>query len=177
MTKKKKRTYAEQIEASKKPKPEYYYFGRPTLYKPEYCKMLVEHMAKGYSFKTFAALVPCTETAIEEWVHKYPDFAAAKKQGKALEKAVWEKILMNCAINGKGNITAIIWATKNKFPDEYKERNEAQQINVQANVNNIQIENWSNASEDRLKQLEEKERKISNLKAINATKRLINADK
>lgn len=164
----KRRSYKEQMEAAKKPKPEGYVFGRPTLYRHEFCEMLVKHMAEGLSFKSFAAVINTTDSTLENWVYDYPDFFAAKQLGRQYELLVWEKIVRQCASTGKGNATAIIWATKNKFPEYYKERNEAQQINVQANVNNIQLENWSEQSDARLKELQQKEQQLLKLKTIDA---------
>lgn len=104
--------------------PEGYVFGRPTKYKKEYCKQLIEHMSQGYSFKSFAARVPCNEDTVAEWAKVHQDFSDAKTVGKALERFLWEKIHLKCSMTGEGNMTGIIWAQKNKWPDEFKEKNE-----------------------------------------------------
>ncbi|MEY2703414.1 MAG: Salicola phage CGphi29 [Bacteroidota bacterium] len=141
-----------------KEKPEGYVFGRPTKYRPEYCQKLIEHMKKGFSFKTFAAEVDVTESTLAQWVLENQDFSNAKELGRVYEKAIWDKIVMQCAATGKGNATAIIWATKNKFPNEYKERNETPQININnsVNQNQITIKAWDDGSENRLKELQER---------------------
>jgi transposase len=55
--------------------------GRPTSYKPEYCEMLVEHMAQGLSFESFAAVTDTWKAALYDWVKTYPEFSNAKQRG------------------------------------------------------------------------------------------------
>ena len=122
-------------------------------------------MAQGLSFKSFAARVPCAETTIAQWALEYPDFSNAKIIGKALERFVWEKIHLNCSATGKGNMTGIIWAQKNKWPDEYKEKNETiltQALTVSgdfkaliANMTSEQMYNLSVAMEQRVAEIGE----------------------
>jgi transposase len=110
----------------KKDKPEGYVFGRPTKYRPEYCQMLIDHMSEGYSFKSFAARVYCNEDTVAEWAKVHKDFSDAKTIGRALERFIWEKLHLRCAATGEGNMTGIVWAQKNKWPEEYKDKNETQ---------------------------------------------------
>jgi transposase len=138
-------------------KPDDYVFGRPTKYKPEFCGQLIAHMKLGYSFKSFGSNVNVTCSTLDEWVKNYPDFSVAKQQGKMHERAVWEKIHTKCAITGQGNAAAIIWAQKNKFPEDYKERNEPAQINVNTQLNNVTVNQWDSNSDARMKQLLTKE--------------------
>ena len=56
--------------------------GRPTKYKEEYCDMLVYHMAQGYSFDTFAAVVNVCRDTIYEWLRVHENFSYAKKVGE-----------------------------------------------------------------------------------------------
>jgi len=104
--------------------PEGYVFGRPTKYKKEYCQMLIEHMAQGYSFKSFAGVITTDEVTIQRWANQYPDFRTAKMIGKSKERAIWEKLHLKCCATGEGNMTGIIWAQKNKFPEDYKDTSE-----------------------------------------------------
>lgn len=108
--------------------------GRPTLYKPEYCQMLVDHMRTGMSFESFAASIGTSWDVLYDWCKKYPEFLQAKIQGKALELAVWEKIAVASATgtpmnisNYKGklnnpNSAVIIFSLKNKFPKLYRDQ-------------------------------------------------------
>lgn len=64
--------------------------GRPSLYKEHYCQMLIEHMASGYSFETFGAVVDVNRDTLYEWASVHKEFSDAK--GKAVLKCqyFWE---------------------------------------------------------------------------------------
>ena len=108
--------------ANGKEKPPNYTTGRPTKYKPEYCQMLIDWMREGRSFYTFATVVEVNQDTLAEWVNVHIDFSDAKKRGRDLEMKWWDDLHRRCAATGQGNITAIVWAQKNKFPKHYKER-------------------------------------------------------
>lgn len=74
--------------------------GRPSLYKPEYCKMLIEHMSKGFSFESFAADVNCTRSTLYEWRDQNQEFSDAFHTGNQKRLKYDESILMKC-IEGK----------------------------------------------------------------------------
>jgi hypothetical protein len=76
----------------RKPKHLHEPMGRPTTYKPEYCQMLIEHMKKGFSFKSFAADVDCHYDTLYAWKEAHPDFSEAKKIGEAKSLKHWEQI-------------------------------------------------------------------------------------
>lgn len=57
--------------------------GRPTLYKPEYCQQVIDHMAKGHSFWSFAAEIDVCMDTLSEWCKVHPDFSEAKRVGQA----------------------------------------------------------------------------------------------
>ncbi len=65
--------------------------GRPSKYKPEYCAMLIEHMAKGFSYETFGAIIDVVKTTIYTWEQEYPDFLDAKKKAFAKCQIFWEQ--------------------------------------------------------------------------------------
>lgn len=66
--------------------------GRPTLYKPEYCQMLIDHMAQGYSFTSFAADVDTDFQTLYNWCKDHAEFFEAKKKATAKCKKYWEKL-------------------------------------------------------------------------------------
>jgi hypothetical protein len=136
---------------------------RPMSYNDEMCDMLREHMAKGYPFRTFAAVIGVNTQTIYDWLKKYSNFARAKQDGDALEFAIWEKLLMRNAVSRKGNINAIIWAQKNKFPNQYREK-EQTVINNNNSNNAVNIV-WDSAAEEKLKELEKKSLEISMIKS------------
>src|SRR5882757_5463119 len=89
--------------------------GRPSSYRPQYCEMLEEHLAKGFSFESFGALVSHGKDVLYDWVKLHPAFKRAKEVGwmKAL---YWhEKAMMKCAANRELNPTPLIYLMNNKF--------------------------------------------------------------
>lgn len=75
--------------------------GRPSKYKPEYCQQLIEHMASGLSFETFAAVVNprVNQDTLHEWVKVHEDFSEAKGQAYAANQIFWEKLGIDHIIN------------------------------------------------------------------------------
>lgn len=105
-----------------KEKPPGYVTGRPTKYRKEFCKQLIEHMAEGFSFESFAGTVDTHRAVVHEWVKRHEEFSEAKKEGDAKARIWWEKLHRRCAATGEGNATMIVWAQKNKWPKQYCER-------------------------------------------------------
>lgn len=74
--------------------------GRPSKYKQEYCKMLVDHLRVGDSYETFPATIYEKygyEAAVHvdtlyEWEKVHPEFSEAKKIGWALGRKFWEQL-------------------------------------------------------------------------------------
>jgi transposase len=91
--------------------------GAPTKYKPEYCQMLVEHMAEGLSFDCFGAKVDSPASTVETWSQRHAEFKLAKQEGQVKCREFWEKL----GIEGtKGNFKGFNSATwmfnmKNRF--------------------------------------------------------------
>jgi hypothetical protein len=67
--------------------------GAPTKYKPEYCEMLVTHMAKGLSYESFGAtLTPrISRSALYLWEKEHDEFMNAKKTGADASLLFWEQ--------------------------------------------------------------------------------------
>lgn len=86
-------------------------------YKDSFCEDLVNHMAEGYSFKSFAGLKKVTVQCLEKWVKDKPDFEEAKKLGEAASLLRWEKI---CIAGTMGKIknfnsNTFVFNMKNRF--------------------------------------------------------------
>lgn len=90
--------------------------GRPTAYKPEYCAKLVEHMAKGLSFETFAAQVGVCRETLYDWTHRHAEFLHAKNRGQVLREQLWQILLLK-SVTGKlpknASAAALIFGLKN----------------------------------------------------------------
>jgi hypothetical protein len=79
--------------------------GRPTLYKPEYCDLLLQDMKEGFSLLAFAGLIGVCRDTLTEWVNVHPEFAHAVRCGKAVQVRKWETRGMRVA-EGKGGVGA-----------------------------------------------------------------------
>lgn len=53
--------------------------GRPAVYKPEYCALLIEHSKKGGSFTSFGSVVGVARQTLYNWEAAYPEFLDAHK--------------------------------------------------------------------------------------------------
>jgi hypothetical protein len=63
-------------------------FGRPTLYKPEYCDQLIEHMADGRSFESFGAKIDVSRATLYNWRETNKEFLDAFNVGQ-LKHFAW----------------------------------------------------------------------------------------
>ena len=66
--------------------------GRPTKYKEEYCEMLIEHMAEGYSFESFGGVIEVAEDTLYEWAKVNKNFSDSKNIGTQKSMIWWEKV-------------------------------------------------------------------------------------
>ena len=90
--------------------------GRPTAYRPEFCEMLIEHMAQGFSFTSFAAKINVNQDTLYNFLKAQKDFDEAKKLGENLSLMKWEKIGIDQAEgNNRGNAASYIFNMKNRF--------------------------------------------------------------
>jgi hypothetical protein len=64
--------------------------GRPTKWKDEYCDLLVEHLAEGLSFDSFAGKIGITNETLNAWLKEKPEFSEAKKEGLPQSLLFWE---------------------------------------------------------------------------------------
>lgn len=106
--------------------------GRPTDYRPEYCEMLVKHMAEGLSFESFAGVIGATKKTLYNWSDANPEFLHAKETGTEKCRVFWEKLgrdyVVNRSIAGAEstslNTGVYVFNMKNRFPEEWKDKKE-----------------------------------------------------
>lgn len=103
--------------------------GRPSKYKPEYDQMLIDHMASGLSFESFAGIVGVCDDTLREWEKVHPSFSASKKEAFAKNRVFWEKLAINYITHSDGkegtpklNSTVWIFNMKNRFPKQWRDR-------------------------------------------------------
>lgn len=99
--------------------------GRPTKYKPEYCDLVIEHMAKGLSKESFAGVVGVDKVTVYNWIDAQEAFFNAVKRGEELSRLFWEELGRKGAMGSdEFNATAWIFNIKNRFRDDWVDRRE-----------------------------------------------------
>ena len=87
--------------------------GPVSAYHSGLCELIVAHCARGRSFSSFAASIGRDRHTIAKWAEEHPEFAEARDRAAAACDAWFEARTLKMAEDGKGNITALIWAAKN----------------------------------------------------------------
>ena len=107
--------------------------GRPSDYKPEYCELVCEELAKGYSLGGFAGLIGVARSTINDWINRYPDFAEACARASGNRQRHWEgKAIEVGETGGKGSQgQMVIFALTNVGREDWKNR---QDIEVSGQV-------------------------------------------
>jgi len=82
----------------------------------EYCDDLLEHMSKGFSYETFAAVIETHRSTLYLWEKIFPKWLEAKRVGIEKNMLWWEGIGMALA-TGKISASPSGWAfnMKNRF--------------------------------------------------------------
>jgi len=103
--------------------------GRPSLFKHEYCQQLIDHMAQGYSYTTFAAKTGTHLDTLYDWEKLYPEFLEAKKTAFHQCQLWWEKqgiagLWQDSGGEGPNrNLNPSLWIfnMKCRFPKDYRD--------------------------------------------------------
>lgn len=83
-------------------------YGRPSKYKTKYCDMIIDHMAEGYSFESFGAIIDVNQDTLHEWAKRHEEFSEAKKLAFTKSRYYWEKTGiegLQTTVMRKGNMT------------------------------------------------------------------------
>jgi hypothetical protein len=95
--------------------------GRPTKYDSKYCDMVIDHMAKGLSFESFAGVIEVSRDSLYEWAKQHREFSDAKKIGTSKSLLYWEQLGLDGATGNNSNgvyyFSASTWifSMKNRF--------------------------------------------------------------
>lgn len=91
--------------------------GRPTKYRPEYCEMIIEHMAKGLSKEAFAGVIGIHKETIYNWAEANSEFSDAIKIGEAKCRVFWEQAGIDGMMGNIEGFNAASWVfnLKNRF--------------------------------------------------------------
>jgi hypothetical protein len=80
--------------------------GKPTKYKEEYCEALINHMAQGFSYKSFAGVIRVHRSIMNDWEERYPEWEEAKDIGRSLSLLFAERLLLSGAQGEIENFSA-----------------------------------------------------------------------
>lgn len=93
--------------------------GRPSKYDPKFCDMLIEHMAKGFSYETFGASINVAQSNVKNWEDAHPEFQASKKEAFDKCRLFWETAGIQGMWNTKDgpnlNVGNYVFQMKNRF--------------------------------------------------------------
>ena len=104
--------------------------GRTSLYKPEYCKEVIEMGKLGYSKEQMAAKLNVSWGSLDNWAKQSPEFLLALRTAIQEELSYWEQLGLNNVLETpgaqrlNGNVYNKIMAAR--FPAKYSERSKVE---------------------------------------------------
>ena len=104
--------------------------GRPSEYDPKYCDEVIELGREGKSKAQIAASIGVCRQTLDNWCNAHKEFMDAVNQARELALVWWEDLGQEMVREGTGNATMFIFQTKNRFPDDYRDKRE-----IEATVN------------------------------------------
>jgi len=101
--------------------------GQVSHYRPALDDMLIKHLGNGNSVSAFCFAIGITKSTFNDWLAKHPEFKEAYEIAKLGEQATWED-MAKAQANGdsKGSGTTLQFMMKNKFNDEFKDKQEVE---------------------------------------------------
>jgi len=94
--------------------------------------MLVEHLAQGFSFESFAAIADCHIDTLYNWEKLFPEFSYAKKLGYPKSLYFDEKQLLNIIQgNIKGSLVGQIYKMKCRHRKYWNDEGDVAQLQKQ----------------------------------------------
>lgn len=107
---------------------------RPTKYKPEYCKELIDFMSEGYSLEAFCGHIGIVKDTLYNWFKQHKDFSDAKKKALAKSLLWWEKQGIKAVSGENKDVNSTVWIFNMKNRHGWKDKQEVDQ-KIEANVN------------------------------------------
>ena len=101
--------------------------GRPTKYRSEYCKRVVDLSRDGLSVAELALDIGVARQTLYTWMDAHPEFLDAMSRARDYSLAWWERKAREGIVNEKGRaINAALWGKimSARFPDDYRKRKE-----------------------------------------------------
>lgn len=97
--------------------------GRPSLYKPEYCDVVINLGKDGASMAAMAAEIGVDRGTLRDWTKTHEEFSIAIARARDLAQVWWEEEGKKGMWAGKA-FNAQTWSRSMaaRFPDDYTER-------------------------------------------------------
>jgi len=99
--------------------------GRPTTYKPEYCKLVVELGKTGASFAQMAVSCDAVRSTLQLWEVEHPEFSAAMARAREEALTYWETLAAKHMVESPGGdrLNHSLWSRSMaaRFPNDYRE--------------------------------------------------------
>jgi len=104
--------------------------GRPSKYKPEYCKQVIEWGKQGFSREHIACELDVSWSTLMGWVDSYPDFQVAIEKAKMHEMMYFERIGLQYMVERPqgDKLNSSIWSRSlaARFPQKYRENSKVE---------------------------------------------------
>jgi hypothetical protein len=130
--------------------------GRPTLYKPEYCQVVVQMGKEGKSKEQIAGSLGLAWNTLDVWTQKHPDFDEALRTAKNLELHYWEDLGLQNVLETPGG-QRLNGAVYNKimaarFPHKYSDRSKLELTGNNGGA--IQVQSMHSVAQEILAELQ-----------------------
>ena len=112
-----------------------YTTGRPTLYRPEYCDLVIEKMAEGLSLTAFAGHIRVSLETVYAWMKTHKEFSEAVSRANPARVLALEVKLLKATKGAQ--TTAAIFGLRNAAPHEWRD------VKYQEHQHNIITERMS----------------------------------
>jgi hypothetical protein len=118
-------------------------------YRPEYCAMIIAHMAQGFSAKDFTTTHGISYACILDWAKRHPEFKEAYAMAQEACVVFFERRLRLVAMSGgeQGQVQALIKTLQARDP-AWRDKTEIVSTNLNVNVDATK--------DDRIKSIEQK---------------------
>lgn len=102
---------------------------RPTDYDPAFCEQVIEFGKEGCSKAEMAAYLGVVRQTLDNWCDAHPEFMDAVKEALSFSQAWWEKQgrIATFGATPNFNATAFIFNMKNRFPNDWRDKQEVDQ--------------------------------------------------
>ena len=108
--------------------------GRPTDYDPSFCDRVVDFGREGYSKAMIAAELGVVRQTLENWASRHPEFLDAMTRAREFSLAWWELQGHKGIWSRDFNANAYRLQMLNRFPDDWRERQEVELRGLLANL-------------------------------------------